>query len=274
MIRFLLKLAPLFLIVFGLSACSGTLQTVKGTFGGAVQNVKGTYAKDNANSAYDRKDYPTALAGYQNAAELGNAEAQYYLSFMYLEGKGIAPDTRKALLWMQKAAGGGFTPAQVQMGLKHLAGSGVSRDPVKAHAFFEKAAQSENPEAQYFLAVMAATGQGTTRNTDQALRWFRMARSNGFPVPQELLTQKGITALGYQMNQATAPANTPTVPSGKELIRQIQSGLTRLGFQPGPVDGVFGGKTASAIKLFQSHAGLAIDGKATRVVLKEINAKN
>lgn len=263
MIRFLLKLIFLFLVVIGLSACSGVLQTVKGTF-----------AKDSAHSAYDHNNYPAALASYQDAAELGNAEAQYYLSFMYLEGKGIAPDSQQAVLWMQKAATGGFAPAQVQMGLKHLSGSGVSRDPVKAHAFFEKAAQSENPEAQYFLAVMTATGQGTTRNTDQALRWFRMAKSNGFPVPDEMLTQKGIAALGHQTHQATASAHAPTVLSGKDLILNIQAGLTRLGFQPGPVDGVFGKKTASAIRSFQSQAGLAIDGKATPEVLKEINAKN
>ena len=262
MIRFLLKLIFLFLIVTGLSACSGVVQTVKGTF-----------AKDSAHSAYERKDYPAALARYQDAAELGNAEAQYYLSFMYLEGKGIAPDSQKAVLWMQKSADGGFAPAQVQMGLKHLAGSGVSRDPVKAYSFFEKAAQAENPEAQYFLAVMTATGQGTTRNTDQALRWSRMAKSNGFPVPEELLTQKGLAALGYQTHQAAGPADAPTVPSGKELILQIQAELTRLGFQPGPVDGVFGKKTASAIKSFQLKAGLAIDGKATPTLLKEINAK-
>lgn len=263
MFRFFLKLTFLFLIVIDLSACSGVVQTVKGTF-----------AKDSAHNAYDHKDYPAALASYQDAAELGNAEAQYYLSFMYLEGKGIEPDSQKALLWMQKAAAGGFAPAQVQMGLRHLAGSGVNRDPVKAHAFFEKAAQSENPEAQYFLAVMTATGQGTTRNTDQALHWFRMAKSNGFPVPQELLTQKGIAALGYQKHQATALYDTPVIPSGKELILQIQEGLTRLGYQPGPVDGVFGKKTASAIKLFQSQNGLATDGKATPSLLKKINATN
>ena len=263
MIRLFLKFTALLLIAIGLSACSGVVQTVKGTF-----------AKDSAHSAYDRKDYPAALANYQKAAELGNAEAQYYLSFMYLEGKGIAADSQKALLWMQKAAAGGFAPAQVQMGLRHLTGSGVSRDPVKAHAFFERATQSENPEAQYFLAVMTATGQGTTRNTDLALRWFRLAKSNGFPVPEELLTQKGIAALGHQTHPATASAHAPTLPSGKDLILQIQAGLARLGFQPGPVDGMFGKKTASAIRSFQSQAGLAIDGKATPEVLKEINAKN
>jgi len=93
-------------------------------------------------------------------------------------------------------------------------------------------------------------------------------------VPGDLLTQKGIAALGYQTNQAAEPTNATTVPSGKELIMKIQAGLTRLGFEPGPVDGVFGKRTASAIKSFQSQAGLAIDGKATPAVLKEINAKN
>ena len=86
MIRIIFKLTAVFFIAMGLYAC-----------GGMVQTVKQTFAKDTAHIAFERKDYPTALARFQDAAELGNAEAQYYLSFMYLEGQGTSQDPEKAL---------------------------------------------------------------------------------------------------------------------------------------------------------------------------------
>ena len=40
----------------------------------------------------------------------------------------------------------------------------------------------------------------------------------------------------------------------------VQRGLTRLGFEPGRVDGVLGLKTRAAIRAFQAAAGLPVDG--------------
>lgn len=42
--------------------------------------------------------------------------------------------------------------------------------------------------------------------------------------------------------------------------RAIQHNLQRAGFEVGPVDGVFGVKTISAVRAFQSEAGLTVDG--------------
>ncbi len=146
--------------------------------------------------AYARGDYPAARAVYHKAAELGNAEAQYYLATMYLEGRGTAKDKATAVMWMQKAADQGYAPAQFSMGLNYLRGTGVSEDPGQAYALFQKAAQSEDADAQYFLAFLSAVGHGTVKDEEQALRWFRLAKSNGFPVSDDLLTPAGIVELG------------------------------------------------------------------------------
>ena len=45
-----------------------------------------------------------------------------------------------------------------------------------------------------------------------------------------------------------------------EWVREVQSRLTSLGYQPGPVDGQFGSRTADAVAAFQRAAGLAADG--------------
>jgi peptidoglycan hydrolase-like protein with peptidoglycan-binding domain len=54
----------------------------------------------------------------------------------------------------------------------------------------------------------------------------------------------------------------PTLRRGSRVedVAVLQEFLTRLGFDPGPVDGVFGGRTSRAVLDFQGASGLAADG--------------
>ena len=55
-------------------------------------------------------------------------------------------------------------------------------------------------------------------------------------------------------------------------VEQLQADLVALGYDPGPVDGIFGGGTESAVKAFQSARGLSVDGLVgdqTRAALAE-----
>jgi peptidoglycan hydrolase-like protein with peptidoglycan-binding domain len=45
-----------------------------------------------------------------------------------------------------------------------------------------------------------------------------------------------------------------------EAVTRLQDGLLQLGYDPGPVDGVFGSRTQSAVKQFQRDSSLADDG--------------
>jgi hypothetical protein len=65
---------------------------------------------------------------------------------------------------------------------------------------------------------------------------------------------------------------SPTTANPLVTIREIQRALTDLGYQPGPIDGVFGTKTRAAIKRFQADHGLVADGvvgKKTRAKMQE-----
>ncbi|MEB3330540.1 MAG: peptidoglycan-binding domain-containing protein, partial [Candidatus Sericytochromatia bacterium] len=54
-------------------------------------------------------------------------------------------------------------------------------------------------------------------------------------------------------------------------VREVQAALTRAGYNPGAVDGVFGGETLEAVRAFQADRGLEVDGlvgSRTRRVLE------
>ena len=54
------------------------------------------------------------------------------------------------------------------------------------------------------------------------------------------------------------------------IVEQVQKKLTELGYDPGPVDGKMGGKTAAAIKSFQQDNGLLENGEINEATLKKL----
>ncbi len=57
------------------------------------------------------------------------------------------------------------------------------------------------------------------------------------------------------------PNDTWAMGSRGDVIKGLQSSLKALGFDPGPVDGIFGKMTLGAVEAFQAARGLLVDGK-------------
>lgn len=55
---------------------------------------------------------------------------------------------------------------------------------------------------------------------------------------------------------------------GGATVREIQSELTRLGYRPGPIDGLMGSQTRTAIRDFQRAHGLPVDGIPSAELLR------
>lgn len=70
--------------------------------------------------------------------------------------------------------------------------------------------------------------------------------------------------LGDRLLYATAP-----MLRGDD-IRELQQRLTRLGFDTTWVDGVFGPRTAEAVREFQANVGLEVDGRAGPSVVEQL----
>jgi peptidoglycan hydrolase-like protein with peptidoglycan-binding domain len=56
-------------------------------------------------------------------------------------------------------------------------------------------------------------------------------------------------------------------------VRNIQAGLQRLGYDPGPADGRYGPQTEAAIRRFQQDNGLPVDGQPTASLWQQIQQR-
>jgi uncharacterized protein len=103
--------------------------------------------QDEAEAA---KWFAKAAEGYREAADGGNADAQYKLGSMYASGEGVPQDEAEAAKWFAKAAEG-----------------------------YREAAERGNADAQYKLGGMYTSGSSVPRNHTEAVKWFRKAAEQG-----------------------------------------------------------------------------------------------
>ncbi len=95
---------------------------------------------DEAEAAYDRGDYATAISWLRPLVELGHARAQFTLGNMYYDGQGVSQDYAEAVKWWRKAAEQGDPIAQYDLGVAYHNGEGVPQDYVQAHMLYNLAA--------------------------------------------------------------------------------------------------------------------------------------
>ncbi len=70
---------------------------------------------------------------------------------------------------------------------------------------------------------------------------------------------------------ATPPDNGAAAYN-QNVIRSVQESLLLLGFQPGPIDGVFGARTRAAVRAYQREHGLREDGRLSDALVANILA--
>ena len=78
-----------------------------------------------------------------------------------------------------QAAEQGNAAAQFNLGVMYENGQGVRQDYVQAVQWYRKAAEQGDAQAQYNLGVMYDNGQGVRQNYKIAKEWFGKACDNG-----------------------------------------------------------------------------------------------
>lgn len=126
----------------------------------------------------DRKE---AFENFQNAANLGHADAAASLGFMFMNGdRGYrimdGPDYQSAALWLRRAMDLGSGRAWTLMGILHFEKRLSYSDDDLAHMFFEVGKNSyQDPLALEYMAVMYRDGRVPKKPAD-FLKYVQLRR--------------------------------------------------------------------------------------------------
>ena len=129
---------------------------------------------------YTSKDYNAARPLFTRAANAGNAEAMFYLGYMYASGFGVPQDYGQARQWYEKGAAAGNAAAMTNLGLLYENGQGVPQDYGQARQWYEKGAAAGNAAAMERLGNLYKDGQGVPRDYGQARQWYEKGAAAGY----------------------------------------------------------------------------------------------
>lgn len=162
-------------------------------------------------------------------------------------------------------------------------------DYEKAYDQWKAAANAGDEQAQYRLGTLYEDGVGTTQNLVQAHRWYMIAAAAGVEIAtdSQVSTEQRLSAA--ELAEATRLAESFTVsalPQDSEhssrdgtaassstaptqdrasdytnLVREVQTELTRLGYSVGAADGILGDRTRFAVVAAQTNLGINVDGQ-------------
>ena len=133
---------------------------------------------DEAEAAFGRGDYATAMEGFRVHAEQGNATAQFYLGLVYENGVvGVPEDDAEAVKWFRKAAEQGDSRAQYSLGVMYAKGEGVPKNDAEAAKWFRKAAE----DVEWRLLGPRSVGGSRPSRLKRPRAWSRRLPSINAP---------------------------------------------------------------------------------------------
>lgn len=113
-----------------------------------------------------KQDHGVSLKWFRQAAQQGEADAQFNLGRLYAsevdgaykKARAAPANDVEALKWYRRSAEQGHTQAQVKLGTLYAKGSSkVPRDPIQGYKWMSLAASSGEQTAQKLLTMSAAS---------------------------------------------------------------------------------------------------------------------
>lgn len=242
------------------------------------------------------QDFSSALTWYRASAAQNFAPGQFRLATLYEKGRGVEADPRMAELWYIRAADQGNRNAMHNLAVVYAQGALGEPDYDRAARWFQAAADRGLRDSQYNIAILNARGLGVPPNLIEAYKWLAIAAASGDSeaaskrddVAGELdapaLAEAKAAAEAWRPipidDEANVVSRSPeswggetqaTTLDAPQMVAAAQLLLGRLGFDPGPPDGLMGPRTRNAIRSFQEQNSLPVTGLVTPELLEQLS---
>jgi TPR repeat protein len=110
----------------------------------------------------------------------GHAHVVYNIGMAYLDGRGVARDSYRAVRWLTIAANHGVGEAQYNLGLLYYRGDGIQQDLYEALQWMRRGAQGGFLPAQRAVGRIYMTGLDTMgQDLGEARTWLTIAAGRG-----------------------------------------------------------------------------------------------
>lgn len=136
-------------------------------------------ALDDGLAAYQAGNYQQAFELWKPLAEAGDADAEYNIGLLYMNGLGVEKNSRFARQLFMAAAKQGQADAQYNLGLMYYQGNTVFRSNKDAFNWWSKAAAQNHAPAQYNLGIMYAYGIWAGKDVNKALELWKASADQG-----------------------------------------------------------------------------------------------
>lgn len=243
-----------------------------------------------AQTLLDTGDTANAFKEMKQAAERGLPAAQYQLAKYYENGSGTAKNEQEARRWIERAANGGNRRAMHNLAMYYAEGRTVPQSYETAAKWFEQASLLGLTNSEFNLALLYEQGLGVPKSLPDAYVWYAIAANAGdrgaeqkmqalkSQLPADAVKEAetivarfkprplDLAANGVFRNVNWARAQT----GGPQAISRAQILLSRLGYDPGPVDGNMGDKTRLAVIAYERDNNLAQTGKVDGELLAKL----
>lgn len=255
---------------------SGLARQRAGDHAGAVELFRTAAEQGHGGAAYELglayskgegvgQDLDAAALWLNRAAERGDARAQYLAGINYSTGTGVPRDLARAAEYWGDAAVQGHARAQYLLAQAFADGQGVRKDVAWAAMWYGKAARQAHVEAQFSYGVLLATGRGLPEDTVGGYGWLLLASQNGHGQAEEVRRALAAKLSDDERRDGEAKAKAfRALPQQSFIdppaITFVQFRLSDLGYAPGPIDGMMGPQTRSAVITYQRRRGLTADG--------------
>jgi localization factor PodJL len=139
--------------------------------------ILGLRALDGTNGS--AVNLPDAVKFLTQAAEKGQAVAQYRLGTLYERGQGVPTDAAKAAHYYELAANQGNRKAMHNLAVSFAGGTARGKNMAEAARWFAKAAALGLSDSQFNLAVLYERGDGVPQSLLDAYKWYSIAAASG-----------------------------------------------------------------------------------------------